>query len=193
MSLLFCMMILLSVILGLMNGRAAEVSGAAISGSAQSVELMLKLLGGICMWSGVMRVADDAGLTEKLSAVFSPILRLLFPGMRPGSPAAKAISMNMAANLMGLGNAATPLGIAAMRELQKSARVAGTATNHMVTFVVLNTASLQLIPATTAMLRMDAGSAHPLDILPGVWIASLVSVVVGVGCAALLRRLWRES
>lgn len=191
MSFLFCAMILLSVIIGALSGRLPEVSGAAIGSSLKAVELMLKLAGGICMWSGIMRIAEKSGLTKTLSRAFSPVLRLLFPGLGIHSAAAGAITMNMAANLMGLGNAATPLGITAMKELQRTAREKTTATNYMVTFVVLNTASLQLIPATTAMLRMNAGAAHPLDILPSVWISSVVSVVVGVGCALLLKKVWR--
>lgn len=115
------------------------------------------------------------------------VLSLLFRGIKPGSPAAKAISMNITANLLGLGNAATPLGIAAMRELEATNQNPSIASNDMITFVVLNTASLQLIPTTTAALRMQAGSASPFDILPAVWAASLASVVVAVLLSILFR------
>ena len=127
-----------------------------------------------------MRIADKSGLTDALSRAFRPVNRLLFRELDQDSPAMKAISMNMAANLLGLGNAATPLGLAAMKELEKENRRPGVATKSMVTFVVLNTASLQLLPTTTGFLRLSAGSREPMEILPAVWLASAVSITIGV-------------
>lgn len=180
-------MILLSVIFGIMNGKIAQVSTAALEESGRTVTLIISLAGIMCLWSGLMNVADKSGLTQKISRLFSPVLSLLFRGIKPDSPAAKAISMNITANLLGLGNAATPLGIAAMRELEATNQNPSIASNDMITFVVLNTASLQLIPTTTAALRMQAGSASPFDILPAVWAASLASVVVAVLLSVLFR------
>lgn len=137
-----------------------------------------------------MKIAVKSGLTEKLSRLMAPVIGLLFRGLDYRSPAAQAITLNLTANLLGLGNAATPLGINAMTELQKLNHQPETASDHMVLFVVLNTASLQLVPTTTALLRSKAGSAMPLDILPAVLCASAVSVTAGVLMAKLLNWLF---
>lgn len=188
MTWIFCGMILLSAVFGGMNGRIAQVSAAALGESSKAVTLVISLAGVMCLWSGLMKVAEHAGLTEKFSRFFSPVLRLLFRGLKPESPAAKAISMNLAANLLGLGNAATPLGIAAMRELEALDGSSHRASNNMITFVVMNTASLQLIPTTTAALRMQAGCATPFDILPAVWLSSIAAVTCALVTAKLLER-----
>lgn len=166
----------------------AAVSTAAMNGCGEAVQLAISLTGTICLWSGVMRVADRSGITDALSRAFRPLNRFLFRELDPEGAAARAISMNMAANLLGLGNAATPLGLAAMRELEKVNRHPGIASQAMVTFVVLNTASLQLLPTTNAYLRLAAGSNEPMEILPAVWLASAVSILVGVTMTRLLRR-----
>lgn len=191
MSWVFGGMIFISIIFSVLSGRVMEVSTAALNESGKAVQLVITLTGTICLWSGLMKIADRSGLTNLISQMMSPIISLLFRGMSKDSPAAKAISMNLTANLLGLGNAATPLGISAMREMEKELHGKTTASNHMVTFVVLNTASLQLVPTTTAMLRLNAGSAAPLDILPCVLISSLFSVTSGVVCAKLLSNLWK--
>lgn len=185
-------MVVLAVLFGIVTGRMNDVSRAAISSCGEAVQLTITLLGAMCLWSGLMKVADKAGLTLKLSRLFAPVIRLLFEGMDHRSQAARAITLNISANLLGLGNAATPLGIAAMREMEKES-AGGVATNNMAMFVVINTASLQLIPTTTAVLRQAAGSARPLDIMPAVWVASLVSVSMGVLAAKLLSKLWKAT
>jgi spore maturation protein A len=176
----------LAVLSGAATGRMGEVSNAALESCGDAVALVITLAGSMCLWSGLMKVADKAGLTEKLSLALRPVMRLLFKGMKHTSESARAITMNMAANLLGLGNAATPLGIAAMKAMAKEGGAGGGATDHMVMFVVLNTASLQLIPTTTAIMRAAAGSPRPLDIIPAVWLASAFSVAVGVAGAKLM-------
>lgn len=185
---IFSGLILCSVICGIFQGRMDAVTGAAIADCGKAVELTISLAGSMCMWSGIMQIAQKAGLTEKISRLFSPLIRLLFRRLDYRSAAAQAITLNISANLLGLGNAATPLGIAAMKELQKLAPESATATNNMVMFVVLNTASLQLIPTTTALLRANAGAATPLDIMPASWAASVASVIAGIVLATLLSR-----
>ena len=180
-------MILLSIITGAVGGNMAAVSTAAMNGCGQAVELALSLAGTICLWSGVMGIAEKSGLTDVLSRMFRPVNRFLFRGLSPDSPAIKAVSMNMAANLLGLGNAATPLGLAAMKELARENPEPGTASQAMVTVVVLNTASLQILPTTNAYLRLAAGSKEPMEILPAVWLASTVSICVGVFMSRALR------
>ncbi|MDD2955703.1 MAG: nucleoside recognition domain-containing protein [Oscillospiraceae bacterium] len=191
MTWIFCAMAALSLVFGLMNGRMGQVSAAALEGSSAAVTLSLKLLGAMCLWSGLMEVAERSRLTEKLSRLFTPVFRLLFHGLSPSSPAGRAIAMNVAANLLGLGNAATPLGLAAMRELAAQEPCHGAASDHMVLFVVLNTASLQLIPTTTAALRLAAGSSSPFEILPAVWCSSLCSVSAALLAAKLFQRFGR--
>lgn len=188
MTWIFSGMILLSAVLGAMNGRISQVSAAALTESGKAITLVIGLAGVMCLWSGLMKVAERSGLTQRFSRMFSPLLRLLFPGLDARGPAAKAISMNVAANLLGLGNAATPLGIAAMRELEELNPNPTVASNHMVTFVVLNTASLQLIPTTTAALRLQAGAAAPFDILPAVWVTTACAVVSVLVMSRLLAR-----
>ena len=192
MSYIISGMILLAILTGGIGGNMAAVSTAAMNGCGQAVQLVISLTGTICLWSGVMRVADRSGLTDAMSRMFRPITRFLFRELSEESPAMKAISMNMAANLLGLGNAATPLGLAAMKELEKENRRTPAASQAMVTFVVLNTASIQLLPTTSAYLRLAAGSKEPMEILPAVWLASSVSIGVGVLMTRLLAG-WRKS
>ena len=192
MSYIISGMILLAILTGGIGGNMAAVSTAAMNGCGQAVQLVISLTGTICLWSGVMRVADRSGLTDAMSRMFRPITRFLSGEFSEKSPAMKAISMNMAANLLGLGNAATPLGLAAMKELEKENRRTPAASQAMVTFVVLNTASLQLLPTTNAYLRLAAGSKEPMEILPAVWLASSVSIGVGVLMTRLLAG-WRKS
>jgi len=187
---IFSILLFLSLIFGIGFHRMDAVTNAAISDCGKAVELTLSLAGSMCLWSGLMKIADKAALTDRISRVFSPLIGFLFRGLRRGGTAAKAITMNISANLLGLGNAATPLGIAAMKELQKENPNSASASDHMVLFVVLNTASLQLIPTTTALLRANAGAASPLDFMPAAWVASLGSVLAGVIAAKTLAHFY---
>lgn len=180
-------MLIFSVVSAAFGGNMEALSAAALSGCGEAVTLVISLTGMLCLWCGLMKIAQQCRLTEAVARLFRPLTRLLFPELPPGSPALQAICMNLSANLLGLGNAATPLGLAAMRELQKLNRQKDTASNAMVTFVVLNTASLQLIPTTCAVLRQQAGSAAPMEILPAVWISSVASAAVALTLAHLLR------
>lgn len=180
MNWIFAGLLFLSVVFALLTGRTQELTTAALNECSNAVGLCVKLLGITCLWSGIMKIADRSGLAEKISRLLSPLLRRLFPGIPEGSAASKAISMNITANLLGLGNAATPLGLQAMEELQKENHSQDTASNHMVTFLVLNTASLQLIPTTAAALRLSYGSRSPMEILPAVWLTSAAALVMGL-------------
>lgn len=185
-SYIWGIMLIVSLICSIFTGRIAELSSAALNGAAQAVEFMLSLLGVMALWSGLMKIADKGGITAVLARFFSPILRILFPDYKPKSPALKAICANMAANLLGLGNAATPFGIAAMKEMEKENKTPKTANRSMVMFVVLNTASIQLIPTTIAAMRAAAGSKQPFDIIVAVWIVSFLSLFVGIITAKCL-------
>ncbi|WP_411676131.1 nucleoside recognition domain-containing protein [Caproicibacter sp.] len=181
-------MILLSVFCAAVTGRMEPLSNAVLSGASGAVTLVLSMTGMMCAWTGLMKIADEGGLTLLLAKGLNPLMRRLFPECKPGGPSVKAMCMNITANLLGLGNAATPLGIAAMQELKKN-NPTQTADNSMVTFVVLNTASIQLIPTTLGILRAQYGSAAPFEILPAVWVTSVCSVIVGLTAAKLMEGL----
>ena len=180
-------MLIFSVVSAAFGGNMEALSAAALSGCGEAVTLVISLTGMLCLWCGLMKIAQQCRLTEAVARLFRPLTRLLFPELPAGGPALQAICMNLSANLLGLGNAATPLGLAAMQELQKLNRQKDTASNAMVTFVVLNAASLQLIPTTCAVLRQQAGSAAPMEILPAVWLSSVASAAAALTLARLLR------
>ena len=185
-------MILLSLVFGACNGRMQEVSDAVFSGAGQGVEVCIALLGAMCFWSGLMKIADRSGITIFIGRLCRPIIRVLFPTLGKNSPAAGAMSLNFAANILGLGNAATPLGLKAMKCLQAENPRKDVASDNMLMFVVINTASLQIITTTVATLRVKYGSVNPLDIMPAVWIASIGALLVGVLLAKLLNK-WRAA
>lgn len=192
MNYIFGGMILLSFVFSMMNGRLGQLSNAALEQAGNAVELTFSLVGVLCLWSGLMKIAQKSGLTQALGKALSPLTKRLFKGLDLQGEAMQAVCMNMIANFLGLGNAATPLGIKAICAMKKEEN-AKSATNNMVTFVVLNTASFQLIPTTVALLRMNNGAAAPFDILPAVWIASAASVTVAVACSKLFASLWRKT
>lgn len=178
-------MILFSIFCAAATGRMEALSAAVMDGASAAVTLVVGMAGMMCAWTGLMKIADEGGITRLLSKALNPLMKRLFPDCKPGGPAVKAMCMNITANLLGLGNAATPLGIAAMKELKK-ANPTDTADNSMATFVVLNTASIQLIPTFLGTLRAQYGSAAPFDILPAVWVTSLCSVTAGLVAAKLM-------
>ena len=188
MSVIWTGMVVLAVGYGLLAGNGAAVAAAAVEGAAAAVELCLTMAGIMCLWMGVMEVMKRSGLAEKLSRLLRPLLGRLYPNFKHDRETMDAISANVSANLLGLGNAATPLGLEASRLMAE--RTPGVASDGLCMLVVCNTASIQLIPTTVAALRQAAGCATPFDILPAVWLASGVSVVVGVVAAKLFARFW---
>ncbi len=191
MSVIWTGMVALAVVYGLLSGNGGAVAAAAVEGAAAAVELCLTMAGIMCLWMGVMEVMKRSGLAEKLSRLLRPILGRLYPDFKNDRETMDAISANVSANLLGLGNAATPLGIQAARRMAR--KTPGLASDSLCMLVVCNTASIQLIPTTVAALRQAAGCATPFDILPAVWLASGVSVVVGVIAAKLFARFWPKA
>lgn len=175
--------VLISLISGAANGKIREVSNAALESSFNAAKLSLELLGSMCFWSGIMEVAEKSGFAKLLGSILRPLLAFVFPKIKNEKKAMDTISMNVTANLLGLGNAATPLGISAMRELHKISSFSSSATREMVCFVVMNTASLQLIPTTVAAIRLESGAENPMDILPAVWFVSFCSLIIGITAA----------
>ena len=184
MAILWTGMVLLSVIFGLINGRMEAVSAAALEGAGSAIQLCISMAGVLCLWSGVMELMNRSGLSAKLARAFRPILKALLPRASRDEKTLAAVSANVSANLLGLGNAATPLGIQAARRMAVGQE--GVASDELCLLVVLNTASIQLIPATVASVRSAAGAASPFDILPAVWLASVLSVAAGLAAAKLL-------
>ncbi|MEA4994317.1 MAG: spore maturation protein A [Oscillibacter sp.] len=184
MAVLWTGMVLLSVIFGLINGRMEAVSAAALEGAGSAIQLCISMAGVLCLWSGVMELMNRCGLSAKLARAFRPILKALLPRASRDEKTLAAVSANVSANLLGLGNAATPLGIQAARRMAVGQE--GVASDELCLLVVLNTASIQLIPATVASVRSAAGAASPFDILPAVWLASVLSVTAGLAAAKLL-------
>lgn len=183
-------MVALSVVYGLTNGTISAVSSAAMEGAAAAVQLCLSMAGVICLWSGVMSIMKDCGLMDGLSRLFRPVLSLLLPRACKDPDTLAALSGNVSANLLGLGNAATPLGIQAAQRM--AAGSGGTATNELCLLVVMNTASIQLLPTTVAGVRAALGAQSAFDILPAVWLASALSVTAGILAAKIFSKFWNS-
>ncbi len=180
-------MIVFSFISALFHGNMDALSSSVLSGGADAVTLCIKLLGTLCLWGGIMNIAEKSGLTVVICRFLSPLFRVIFPKLEKDSPASRAISMNVTANLLGLGNAATPFGLEAMKRLQAINPQPERASNEMINFLILNSAALHLLPTTVAMLRQEAGAARPMDIMPAAWISSVAALTAGLFAAKLMR------
>lgn len=176
-------MVLLSLIFGLSTGSLDAVANAALEGAGSAVELSISMAGILCLWSGVMEIMNACGISAGLARVFRPLLRRMLPHACRDEETLAAVSANVSANLLGLGNAATPLGIRAARKMAHGC--GGVASDELCLLVVLNTASIQLLPTTIASLRAAAGCETPFDILPSVWFSSVLSVAAGLLAARL--------
>ncbi len=181
-------MMVVSVICGLVTGRMSGVCDAIFTGSSQAVELCLTLLSMLVLWGGLVGVMERSGLSEAFGRCLSPVIRWLYPELKGQQKAMSAIAMNMAANILGLGNSATPLGLKAMEELNRINGGGSRASNSMVTFVVVNSVSLQLIPTSLAVLRSRFGAEKPMDILLPVWFASGLAAILAIVLVRLLNR-----
>lgn len=187
MTYLFTGMFLVSLLCGILTGNTQAVSTASIEGASSAIDLVISMAGMICLWTGLMEVMHQCGLMEKLALFLRPRLKRLFPDVAQDPKVLGDISANLSANLLGLGNAATPLGIQAAQGLAVHAKNK-VATPSLCLFVVCNTASIQLMPTTVASLRAATGSASPLEILPAVWLTSLGAITVGITVCKLLER-----
>ncbi len=189
MSVIWTGMVVISILCSVATGQESQVAAAAVEGTQAAVELCLSIAGMLCLWTGVMEVMRRSGLAEGLSRLLRPVLRRLFPSVSREKDIMDSISANVSANLLGLGSAATPLGLEAARRMSRKSP--GVASDALCMLVVCNTASIQLIPTTVATVRSAAGCATPFDILPAVWLASTLSVGVGIVACKLCARCWR--
>lgn len=181
-------MIVVSILFGCANGTAQQVASASFDGARAAFELCLAIGGAICLWCAVMELMRECGLADALSRALRPVLGSLFPESAAHESIMQPLSANVSANLLGLGNAATPMGIRAAQEMAGMSP-AGVASDELCRLVVLNTASIQLLPTTIAAIRGAAGASAPFDILPAVWISSGISVAVGLIAARIMERV----
>lgn len=191
MSCIFTGILALSLFAALVLGRGSELAAAVPQGAQAGITLAVSMAGSICLWTGVGKLMEKAGFMKLLSRLLRPLLGRIFPDTRKDPALAGFLSANVCANFLGLGNAATPMGIQAAQRLAAKSNN-GIATDQLCRLIVLNTASIQLIPATVAAVRTSLGCATPFDILPAVWITSLCSAGLGVTAAWLLGKLWRK-
>ena len=184
-------MVAISLFYGLCTGQGGNLSGGISRGAQEGITLAISLAGSLCLWSGVGKVMEKIGLTALLGKLLKPLLYKVFPSCKADSTLQGYLSGNICANFLGLGNAATPMGIAAAKRLADHQKN-GVASNELCLLVVLNTASIQLIPATVAAARVSLGCNTPFDILPAVWVTSVCSAGMGLLAAFLLGKVWKK-
>lgn len=192
MSWIWCGMVGISLLFAIFTGRGSEIAAAIPEGAHSAVVLSISMAGSLCLWTGIGSLMDRAGLTNILSTLLRPILKRLFPSTKGNEMLSNRLSSNICANLLGLGNAATPMGIQAA-QLLTSPQSSGYATDELCRLVVLNTASIQLIPSTVAAIRAGLGAPAPFDILPAVWVTSFASASAGLLAACLLGKVWHRD
>lgn len=192
MSWIFTSIAALSLLFAGATGRGQDLSAAVMQGAQSGITLAISLAGSLCLWSGIGNLMEKIGLTNSLSRLLRPLLVRLFPSTKTDKVLAGTLSANICANFLGLGNAATPMGIRSVQRM-KDPKNPGRATDEMCRLVVLNTASIQLIPATVAAVRLSLGCRAPFDILPGVWITSLCAVGMGLLAAHFFGKLWKDD
>lgn len=191
MSWIFTGIVTISIVAALLLGRGSQLAAAVPQGAQAGITLAISMAGAICLWTGVGKLMEKAGFTGFLSRLLKPFLARVFPSTKKDTALAGDLSANICANFLGLGNAATPMGIQAAQRLAGKAKN-GVATDELCRLIVLNTASIQLIPATVAAVRVSLGCEKPFDILPAVWVTSICSVCLGLFAAWLFGRVWRE-
>lgn len=192
MSRIFTIMVFISILSALFQGKGSALAAAIAEGAQSGITLALSLGGSLCLWSGIGKLMEHAGLTAALSRLIRPLLHKVFPSSKNDIALAGQLSGNICANFLGLGNAATPMGIQAVKSMSRYA-AGGIASDEMCRLIVLNTASIQLIPATVAAVRASLGCASPFDILPAVWVTSLCSAGLGVTASWYLGKVWRND
>lgn len=187
MSWIFTGMFAVSFACSLFLGNGRELAASVLQGAQAGITLAISIGGSLCLWSGVGKLLEAAGITDLLSKILKPVLHRIFPSTKTDPTLSRQLSGNICANLLGLGNAATPMGIQAAKRLKKD----GNATDELCRLVVLNTASIQLIPTNVAAVRSSLGCSTPFDILPAVWITSLCSAGLGLAAAWLLGKVFK--
>ena len=189
MSWIWSGIILISIVFSWLTGSGKDLSASVLQGAQAGAALAISMAGSICLWSGVGNLMEKTGMTDSLSRWLKPVLGIFFPGTKQDPALARDISANICANFLGLGNAATPMGISAAKRMASGK----TASDELCRLIVLNSASIQLIPANVAALRTSLGCSDPFDILPAVWITSLCSAGLGLAAAFALGKVWKRD
>lgn len=175
-----------SYVYAIINGNIETVNIEIFNSVNDAVSLSINLLGSMCLWCGIMKIAQSTSLIYKFTKLLSPIIDFLFPEIKENKQAKEEIAINITANIMGIGNAATPLGLKAMETLQKENKNKTTLSNSMIMLIVLNTASLQIIPTTIIAIRVSLESKNPTEIIVPVWIATICAAITGITVVKLL-------
>lgn len=183
--------IIISIIYAILTGKVVEVNNSVFESANETVKLTITFFGTICLWNGIIHIASKTTMIEKLTKKLSPIIKFLFPDLKKEKEVQKEISMNVVANMLGLGNAATPLGLKAMKSLQKLNDNKDRLSNSMAMFIVLNTASLQIIPTTVIAIRNSLGSQNASEIIIPVWISTVIAAVTVVIVTKLFIKFWK--
>ena len=178
--------IIISFIYAIYSGKIFNINNAIFSSADQTVELCLTLFGTICLWNGIMQIAVKTSLIEKLTKFLKPIISIIFPEIKNDKKISKEISMNMVANILGLGNASTPLGLKAMESMQRKNEDKSKLSNSMAMFILVNTASLQIIPTTVISIRSSLGSNNPTKIILAVWVATIAAFATAIIAGKIL-------
>lgn len=190
MNYLFAAMIILAAVWGIFTGRSAEISQSILQSGSSTVQLMLTITGAMSLWNGIMAIAERSELTSHAAVFLGPAVRRLMPDLDKGSEAERFVCMNIISNILGLGNAATPLGLKAMAAMKQKSH-GETATHDMITFAVINTASIQLVPTTLLIMRSQAGSSDPMCIMPCVWLTSIAALGAGLTTCFILKGVFK--
>jgi len=191
MNTIWFLLITISIVFSIVNGRLNELTKSIFEGAKSAVEISLFLLGIVSLWLGITKIIEDSGLIHRLSSLFRPVISQLFPKIPKDHPAVTSMTLNFLANIFGLGNAATPLGIKAMQDLQSLNPEADTVTVEMMFFIVINTASIQLVPFTVIGILADFGSKNPAVVVFPTLLATILSAVLAIGILFLFRRIFK--
>ena len=182
--------LIISFVYAIFTGKLPEVNNSIFESTSSAIQLCLTLIGTMCLWCGIIKIAMETSLVDKLIKLLRPLLRKLFPEIDEKDEVYKEISMNIIANLLGLGNAATPLGLKAMKSLQKTNKNKNELSNSMAILIVLNTASIQLIPTTVIAIRTTLGAKNPTEMLVPIWIATAVAATSAITAAKIFMKKW---
>ena len=180
--------IIISYIYAIFTGKVSEINNSVFESCESAVKLTITFLGTMCLWTGIMQIAQKTTLMNKLTKFFNPLIKFIFPEIKKDSKAMEEISMNIVANILGLGNAATPLGLKAMKTMQEENNKKDTLTNSMAMFIIINTASIQVIPTTVIAIRSSLNSENPTSIIIPVWIATILAAIAGITTAKILMK-----
>lgn len=189
-NIIWPLFMIISLIYAIALGRINEINIAMFSSVENAVQITIKLMGTICLWNGIIKIAEKTSIIDKLKKMLRPILKFLFPDIQETDKAYGEISMNMVANIMGLGNAATPLGLNAMKSMQKNNKHKKELSNSMAMFIIINTASIQIIPTTVIGIRSSLGSENPTQMILAVWCATIGAAISAVILTKMLIKRW---